>query len=217
MSETKNEVSTERVTPNITLGEDGKYRWVYEFDMLKNPTILITTVKALLLSFGIVMAFMLGMQLIEGVMTTFDEYWNFYKWMLVLLGVLLVLAVISYLILAKIYGWKYMVLFTMDEEGVENRQMKAQFDKTQAIGWLTAAVGLASGKVGMAGTGMLAATRDRAVSVFDSVRKVKSVRRRHVIYVNHLLMHNQIYAEDADFEFVRNWIVTHCPKAKIRG
>jgi dihydroxyacid dehydratase/phosphogluconate dehydratase len=106
---------------------------------------------------------------------------------------------------------------TMDEDGVELMQMQKDFQKSQAIGWLTAAAGLATGNIGRAGTGILTAARNSSSSEFRHVRKVKAVRIRHVIYVNQLLGHNQVYAEDADYEFVRKFIVAHCPNAKIIG
>ena len=40
---------------NIILGEDGKYRWVYELPMLKNPVILMTVWRVLLIS-GLILA-----------------------------------------------------------------------------------------------------------------------------------------------------------------
>ncbi len=206
-----------QVSKNVWLAQDGKYRWVYEFDMLKNPTILISVMRVLLLAFGIIVGAMLVMHLAEGIMTTFEEYWHFYGGMLILLGVLLVLALIAYLIVAKSFGWRYMVLFIMDEEGLENRIMKQEFQKAQAMGWLTAVVGLAAGSLSTAGAGMLSATRDRSFSVFTAVRKVKAVRRRNVIYVNHLFQHNQVYAEKEDFDFIFRWIAEHCPNAKIKG
>ena len=214
---TDGEAAGKQITKNIWLAPDGKYRWVYEFNMLKNPTILISVVRVLLLAFGIVMALMLTVQLTEGVMGTFEEYWGFYKGMLILLGVLLFLAVVAYLIVAKSFGWSYFVLITMDEEFVQNRYMKQTFEKAQALGWLTALAGLAAGNLTTAGAGLVSATRDTSTSEFAYVRKVKAVRRRQVIYVNQLLGHNQVYAEPEDFDFVRNWIADHCPNAKIRG
>ena len=41
----------------VKLYPDGKYRWVYEVPMLKNPTILIDVFKVLGISFGIVWLF----------------------------------------------------------------------------------------------------------------------------------------------------------------
>ena len=66
----------------------------------------------------------------------------------------------------------------------------------------------------MAGTGMLAATRSSSFSEFELVKTVKSVRHRHTIYVNQTLLHNQVYAEAPDFDFVRDYIIRHCTNAK---
>ena len=43
-------VSGTRVTENVYFCPDGKYRWNYEFNMLTNPAILITTLKVMALS-----------------------------------------------------------------------------------------------------------------------------------------------------------------------
>ena len=59
-------VPERKVSENIRLCPDGKYRWVYEVEMLKNPTILFTVFKVLLLSFGIVLAFLGVISLIGG-------------------------------------------------------------------------------------------------------------------------------------------------------
>ncbi|MBR2834455.1 MAG: hypothetical protein IKE43_01885 [Coriobacteriales bacterium] len=217
MAKEQQEITGEKVSENVYLCPDGKYRWYFEFDMLKNPSILITVCKVILLAYGIVMAAMMLLQFAEGTFRNVAEFWDFYRGFVILLAVLLALAVVAYLIVAASFGWKYMVLLTMDDEEVEQCPMKKEFDKAQAIGWLTAAVGLATGKVGMVGTGVLAASRNSSTSVFEHVRKVKAKRSRNVIYVNQLLGHNQIYAEDADFDFVRDYIVAHCPNAKIRG
>ena len=217
MAKEQQEITGEKVSENVYLCPDGKYRWYFEFDMLKNPSILITVCKVILLAYGIVMAAMMLLQFAEGTFRNVAEFWDFYRGFVILLAVLLALAVVAYLIVAASFGWKYMVLLTMDDEEVEQCPMKKEFDKAQAIGWLTAAVGLATGKVGMVGTGVLVASRNSSTSVFEHVRKVKAKRSRNVIYVNQLLGHNQIYAEDADFDFVRDYIVAHCPNAKIRG
>ncbi len=210
------EIKGQKVTENVYLCPDGKYRWTYEFDMLRNPTLLVTIWKVMALSFGIVIAFMLLVTLFSGDF----KYWNaedafsFFRGFLLLLVVLMAIAVVAYLIVAKMYGWRYMVLFTMDEGGIEHRQMAKQFEKAEAIGWLTAAAGLAAGRIGMAGTGMLAATRSSSFSEFELVKTVKSVRHRHTIYVNQTLLHNQVYAEAPDFDFVRDYIIRHCTNAK---
>lgn len=49
------------------------------------------------------------------------------------------------MILAGIYGWKYIVLFEMNEEAIRHIHMNKQFKKAEAMGWLTALIGAASG------------------------------------------------------------------------
>ena len=41
----------------VRLCSDGKYRWVYEMNMLKNPTIFFTVLKVMMISLGIVWLF----------------------------------------------------------------------------------------------------------------------------------------------------------------
>ena len=207
----------EQVSRGVYLCPDGKYRWIYEFDMRKNPTVMISVMRVLLLAYGIIMAFMIALHLFEGTFENLREYWDFYKWFLLLLAFLLLLSVFAYAIVARSFGWRYVLFYTMDEEHVESRPLRQQADKAKALSWLTVLAGLAAGRPGTVGAGLNAASRDVAVSVFQKVRKVKTVRRRHVVYVNHRLVHNQIYAEKADLEFVRDFIVAHCPNARIRG
>ena len=45
---------TETADSRVTFYPDGKYRWVYEVPMLKNPSILIDVYKVLGISFAIV-------------------------------------------------------------------------------------------------------------------------------------------------------------------
>ena len=207
-------MSGNKVTENIYLCPDGKFRWVYEYSMLRNPTMLVTVLKVILLSFSILLGFLILINLIGGDFRhwTLSNFLSFFRVFFIILLVMLVLGVVSYLILAFIYGWTYQVLFTMDADGVEFKQMKKDFRKTQAIGWLVAVAGLASGDYSGAGAGIMAVTRDSSSSWFRDVRKVKAVPRRHVIYVNQSLEHNQVYAEKEDFDFVLNYICEHVPE-----
>jgi hypothetical protein len=45
---------SEKTDSRVTLCPDGKYRWVYEVPMLKNPSILYDVYKVLGISFGVV-------------------------------------------------------------------------------------------------------------------------------------------------------------------
>ena len=143
MNEETNAVRGEKVTENITLCPDGVYRWAYEYKMLKNPTIMFTVWKVLGIACAIVAAIGLLFALFNGDIADKDYMLGFLKLILVALGVVLVLGVIGYLVLAAVYGGKYQVLFEMTDKYVKHIQMPKQFKKAEALSWLTAFAGAA--------------------------------------------------------------------------
>ncbi len=189
----------------IKQGNDGIYRWVYEYSMLKNPTILFTVWKVLLISVFIIYFFTGIINLFDGY-DSFSEFWDFTKVFLYIGLGALVLGFIAYLIVAAMYGWKYMILFEMSETEITHIQIKSQFKKAEALGWLTAAVGALSMNPTVAGSGMLAATRNTLTSEYKKVKTVTVKRGRNLIKLDGLLSHNQIYANKKDFDFVLDYI-----------
>lgn len=197
----------------VTLYPDGKYRWVYEVPMLKNPSILIDVYRVLGISFGVVWLFnvlIIGCE--DGY--TLKGLWGITSGFLVLMGVFLVIGYIAYVIVAWCYGWKYVVLFTLDEKQVVHQQMPRQVKKAMLLGALTAMVGGAAGKPGVVGSGLLAASRSTLTSNLVDVARLKPCRRHNLIKVNQLLNKNRIFVPDEDFDFVYNFLCQHCPKAK---
>ena len=205
-----------QVTENIWLCPDGVYRWAYEYDMLRNPTILFTVWKVLAIAFGVIFVFTMGIDLIQGTIRSGADLWDASKVFVILVGVFFVISIISYAILAAMYGWKYQVLFEMTDDYVTHIQMPKQFKKAEAIGWITTLVGLMAGKPSVAGLGVTTATRSTSTSEFNKVKYVKVRRRRHTVHVNYVLDKNQVYAEDADFDFVEKFILEHCVNAKVK-
>ena len=205
-----------KVTEHIWLCPDGVYRWSYEMNMLRNPTIMISVWKVIGLSIGIVMAFMFIVDLIQGNFDGPDRFAFLGQLLAIVGGIFFVLSIVAYLIVAALYGWKYQCLFEMTEEQVTHIQMPKQFKKAEAIGWLTTVVGLMSGKPYMVGLGINSAVRDISTSEFAHVANVKPRRWRNTIHVNYLLDKNQVYAEDEDFDFVEQFIVSRCTKAKVK-
>ena len=212
----QNMEKSEQVTENIWLCTDGVYRWSYEFNMLRNPTILFTVWKVLGISFGAVYLFTIIIDLVQSVVRSWEDFWSASKVFVILAVVFFVLSIVSYLILAALYGGKYQVLFEMTEDSVTHIQMPKQFKKAEAIGWLTAFVGAIAGKPSMAGLGMNVSARDTKTSQFKNVEYVKVRRKRNTIHVDYRLDKNQVYAEDADFDFLEKFITERCVRAKVK-
>ena len=202
----------EYVTENIIKCADGKYRWVYEYRLMKNPLIAFTIWK--------IFAIILLVPLLLGIVSD-GIRWGF-KWENVLpqlkifgfiyLG-MTALVLISYFIYAAYMGFKYCVMFEMDEKGIRHIQMPSQVKKAQALSDLTILAGAASGRISTVAAGM-AARKTESYSQFDKVRRVKAYPMYSTLKVNETLEHNQIYAEKADFEFVKDFIISHCPNLK---
>lgn len=197
----------------VKLYPDGKYRWVYEVPMLKNPTILFDVYKVLGISFGIVWLFnVLLISCEDGL--NLRNLWSFTSGFLILMLVFLVIGYLAYFIVAWYYGWKYIVLFTLDEKEVVHQMMPRQIEKAKVLGALTALVGSVAGKPGVMGAGVLAASRSTSTSVLANVARLVPRRRFHLIKVNQLLNKNRVFVPDEDFDFVYNFLCQHCPKAK---
>lgn len=200
----------------VKLCPDGKYRWIYEVNMLKNPTILITVFKVMGMSFTIVAIIVLLIGACSGdVSTLFRNFsWSDLLYVFYFVIFFSVLIVISYLIVAKQNQWKYIVLYEMDDNSVVLKQLPKSVKKAKAIGMLNILAGLVAGSPGSVGRGLLVASHNSLTSSFDSVRKVKPIRRFNVIKVNETFTKNQIYVNNEDFDFVYEYIRSRCPKIK---
>lgn len=183
-------------------------QWMYEFSFWRNPAILITLSKVLLISVLVVVFFMflitLGDGFIEALRVSFTILGFGIPVMAVLLG-------ISYLLVGLLYGGTYCVLFKMDDNGVYHIQLNRQFKKAQAFGFLTALVGLSGGNLSAGGAGLMAATRQSLYTSFKKVKSVKVVQSRNTIYLNESMSRNQIYVRKEDFDFVLDYVLKHCP------
>lgn len=199
----------------ITLCPDGKYCWVYELKLLKNPSILCVIWKIIVGAFLGVWLFVMLLSLGD---THFwwDGFWSEAKMFALLTALMLALSLLAYLFYAAVMGGKYCVLFEMDENGIRHTQAPRQFKKAQLLAAITALSGMKSGHIGTVGTGLLAGSKVSSYSEWHLVKSIAVHPRLNLIKVNAPLNKNQVYAEDTDFAFVRQYILTHCAEAKLR-
>jgi len=203
----------EQVTTNILRCSDGKYRWIYNLDLLKNPTIFLLVWKI----FACILAGIFVFTTVVDAISWPGEFLasllnslRVFGWLF--LG-MTVLVAISCLIYAAMMGGRYSVLFEMDEDGINHKQMEYQKKKAEQLSALTVLAGLAAGNATTVGVG-LNAGRSEMYSDWGSVRRVKCYPRRGLIKVNGVLRRNQVYAAPEDFDFVRDFILSHCANLK---
>ena len=165
------------------------------------------------MSLAIVFILVSFMLLIEGE-SIFQFSWDDSKYGVLALLVFFLTSIPAYLIVAKQYGGKYIILFEMNEEKIVHKQMKSQFKKTHALSAFTILAGIASGNPSMTGLGIMNATRDSMTSYYSAVRKIKPRRFLSLIKVNNLFQHNQVYVSKEDFDFVLNFLREHITNEK---
>lgn len=200
-------------SPNVVRCADGKLRWTYELKLFKNPVLFILTTK-------IFMCILAGIWVFINVICFGDsDYWperflSIGKVFLIAIPCVMLLVGISYLIYAAIMGGSYCAVFEMDDSGINHIQMPKQYKKAQVIGIITTLAGALSGNMSAAGAGLLSMGRQSMYSEFASTRRIKGIKRQNTIKVNGALMHNQIYVPPGDFDFVLNYMISRCPRAK---
>lgn len=195
----------------VRLCEDGKYRWTYSVNMLKNPTIFLTVCKIFAI-IGAVAFVLLNFVPAKdgewGKILAELKYWG------IAVLVFLAIAGLSYLIVAKMYNWRYIVNFTMDESGLLHDQIPAQKKNAKKIGILLGGAGALTGNIGRVGQGMMVASHTSLASDFSKVKRIKAFPRRATIKLHEPFAHNQVFTTKEDFDFVLNFIKTRCPKAR---
>ncbi|TJX15805.1 zinc ribbon domain-containing protein [Tissierella creatinini] len=206
------EIDTEqgiKISENITKSSEATYSWMYEFSLWKNPAVLITVFKVLLIALMAPGLLMFFLTLGEGIVEAFKIFVSILGIGTILMSLLMIA---GYVILALAYGGKYYVLFKMDNKGINHIQLDKQHKKAQALGFLTALIGASSNNISAAGAGILGASKKNMYTNFKKVKSVKFSPSTNTIYLNESLNKNQIYAAKEDFQFVKEFILENCPK-----
>ena len=202
----------EKVSENIVLCADGKYRWTYELSLWKDASIFILVWKIIFFVILGIFALMIIMNIVEWGWKT-ENIRGILQFFLYFVIGMTVLLVLGYSLYALIMGGKYKALFEMDEQGINHAQLPEQAKKAKIISELTVVAGLLSRRPTTVGVGLISA-RTEMYSEFSRVREVKAYPSSHLIKVNGRFMHNRVYAAPEDFDFVLDYIMSRCPNQR---
>jgi len=197
----------------IQQGADGIFRWTYEVNLWKNAHIFYDYVKVI----GITLGLVYGLMLVIGIFQAdnWEVVWTMVQAFLCVAVGLFLLCLMGYGIWAAVNGGRYVALFEMDDTGITHCMMKKDVKRQQIVSSIGVLVGLATGKPGVIGNSLMAASVNKWRSGFASVRKVQALRHRDLIKVSGRLTQNQIFVEHPeDYAFVLDYILRHCPQVK---
>ncbi len=195
--------------------KNGKYRWTYDVHLLKDWSILILVYKVMFLSCFITYFIVACIGVCEDGLDGLTMIAPSPMGLVYVIGGVLVLGLMGYLLYAAVMGWKYSVEFTMDEKELIHKQVASQAKRAKKLSFATMLAGLLARRPGVVGTGMMSSAHTQTVSTFTSVKRIKAVRRCNMIKVNERFTKNRIWASDADYDFVLDFIISHCPQARI--
>lgn len=199
----------------ITRNENGQYVWEYELDMYRNRNIFDLVMKILTVIFVFIIFAVTSMAVFN---RTFDldSLWFFLKIAIPIFLFVYLIAYLAYRFYALSLGGVYHVRFEMDEEGVNHIPMKKEQEYNKKMGLASMVAGMVTKNYGQVGTGMYLASLENIYSQFDKVTSVKADRAHDLINVNYMTQNNQVYADKEDYDFVFDYIASHCPNAKIK-
>jgi len=212
MKEVIYQQSNQQVSPGVVMGGDGVMRWVYEMNMWKNPTLVITIWKVLLLAALAPALLVFFLNLGDGFGSALLA---FIKIIGIVVGIVTGLMLLAYPLVAILNGGLYCVMFEMDDKSVKHTQMQKQFKKSQLLSMVVILAGVVAGNIQATAAGILAGSKQSSISCFEKVKSITVNEKRHVIYVNENLTKNQVYADTVDFAFISNAIISRCKKAKV--
>lgn len=201
---------------HLTEGPPGHYRWLYQVNLYRKP-------RFLFLIWRIFFFIWLGVSLFiflisQGGQGLWESLKNLGPALLMTGLFIMALVAFAYYVYALLMKGRYTVLFTMDQKGIHHSQVKVEAQKAGKIAGLTTLAGLATGQASVAGAGLLAASHQSLYTPFKRVNAVKVKARQQTIKLrSSLLIHNQVYTQPQDFDFVLNFIKEQIPPtAKIR-
>ncbi len=197
----------------IKRSDDGKYRWNYKVNLYTNPSILILVMKVMLLTI-----FITWLIAVLACMGTRDFWFSglitLSKGLGIAMAILFAISIPSYYIYALIMGGCYSINFELDEKGLLHEQAPFQQKRAKIISILALIFGALAKNRGAMSSGLASGRPARMYSDFSKVSSIKPVRKHCLINVSGRGIFNKVYVNDKDFDWVLDFIRSHCPKVK---
>ena len=147
-----------------------KLKWELKVPIFKNPIILKQLGIAFGLPFGILMI----------IITAITQETRYIAYFFILISLLFFL---TYLAIMVLYKGKYDVGFVIDEKCIRCYTQKAQARKNKMINSLAFIFGILLGKPGVAGSGLLAQSRQDVTIKWKNIKKIKYNPKYNMIFI----------------------------------
>lgn len=208
---------TREQTGRVTRGEDGVYRWLYEYKMFSNPAMLFMLWRMFFWAIGIGWIILIPFALIlfAGWDSLFAVLLDFAVTVLV---AAFTLGTIGYLVYAIHMGGRLFMLFEMNEEGITMTLAPKTFERQKGLMWLSIASGLTVSQAPNVFMDAALVNKKSQSSTFELTTTVLVKKWYSCLHLRQLLGYNLIYMDKEDFDFVWEYIKARLPgKCKVRS
>lgn len=193
-----------------------KRNWQYEIDLLRDISIIMTVWKIFSLCASFPAIVVMLVELFDG-SSIIWVFWIPLKMYAIVWGILTALLFISYyLVFVPMHRGKYRLIFEMDHNGISHIIANNQMKKARKVAFLGVLAGIFSRSPMVAGSSIIAGTRNSMYTSFNGVTKIVLYRKKNkIILVEHHIARNTIYTASEDFEAVSVYIIGRC-KSEIK-
>ncbi|MBQ9155418.1 MAG: hypothetical protein IJ137_01410 [Eubacterium sp.] len=202
-----------RETTRVYKDEYGVYHWVYRLPMFRNFSILKTVLKAMGICFLIPVLILVCLCVKnQGTMEDFLEVFGI---LAIIAIAILIISVLSYLLVAALYGGNYVAIYTMDQQTITTAQPASQASRQAIIGLFTAATGVLGQNPGVYIAGLAGAARQVVQTSYKDIKSLKFIPEKGEIRIHSFLTWYTIYVTPDDFSLVAGYLEGQCLNAKI--
>lgn len=176
-----------------------KIEWSIKVSIFKNPIILRQLGLAIGIPFGSLILILLVL--------TKEVRYTLYA-----LGLIFTLFFVTYIFIRLIYGGKYALRYTIDNNGIYSYTDDDQRKKNSIINKLTIILGIFSRKPTVIGSGVLANSRQNSMIKWRNIRRIKLYPRYRTIMVYGVIGENiGIFCSKENYDEVE-WFI----KSKLK-
>lgn len=184
-----------------------KRSWEHDINLLKDTSIVITVWKIVTLVSFFPVFILLVCELLDGDLNleTLGEIGKVY---FLIAGIMTGLLLFSYYIFfLPIKGIHYLIIFEMDDIGINHIMGKKQRKKAKILSWVGTIFGIMAKSPTVVGSSVIAGSRQSMYTKFKDIKKIIVYTKRSKLkLISKDLTRNIIYTSKEDFEEIYEYI-----------
>lgn len=193
---------------SLVQGQDGKYRWLFEFHLFAHTHIFqwFMKVTAAILCLSFVLSFFLRLAAKESLALAAKA--SAFLLLYELIAILLI-ALVIYALYFFTRGTRQYLIFELDAKGLNRMRLPKKFNSAELEDIFKTLEGGLSSNIAQTAS-ILTASDHVKYTDFSKVKSVRPNSKLKVIRLHQGFALDTVYVGDADFNFVLHYLIDHC-------